>query len=206
MRPCCASSHLASGRPFLIKSLNIVDPLLPNNNIGRSVSKGNAVRIISALRKGARDLEVLLLTPPSPSLATFGLSPGVSKFFDFTLRSLRSQLDANPSPFVLASPLAFPNSPVIGSPMSLLSLTDSEDEGSRLSQSSGLSRSFDRSYASVLRVALDRRERDRRTVYERAYDVTMISGGEDVFQTDEKKLWESINKVREMLCSRHPPR
>ena len=34
-----------SARSMLVKHLNVVDPLLPSNNLGRSVSQGNAKRI-----------------------------------------------------------------------------------------------------------------------------------------------------------------
>ena len=39
-------------RPFAAKFLNIIDPLLPNNNLGRSVSQSNFFRIRSALALG----------------------------------------------------------------------------------------------------------------------------------------------------------
>ena len=46
-------------RPTVPKYLNVVDPLLPSNNLGRSVSQGNAKRIQKALRLGADRLSAL---------------------------------------------------------------------------------------------------------------------------------------------------
>lgn len=48
-------------RTILQKHLNIIDPLKENNNLGRSVSKGNFYRIRSAFNYGARKLESILL-------------------------------------------------------------------------------------------------------------------------------------------------
>ncbi|THU59751.1 hypothetical protein C4D60_Mb07t05370 [Musa balbisiana] len=48
---------------FTQKHLNIVDPLKRNNNLGRSVSKGNFYRIRSAFTYGARKLGQILLLP-----------------------------------------------------------------------------------------------------------------------------------------------
>ncbi|WOK96711.1 hypothetical protein Cni_G05418 [Canna indica] len=48
---------------FTQKHLNIVDPLKQNNNLGRSVSKGNFFRIRSAFTYGARKLARILLLP-----------------------------------------------------------------------------------------------------------------------------------------------
>ncbi|MCD9640701.1 hypothetical protein HAX54_026175 [Datura stramonium] len=50
-----------NSRTFLQKYLNIIDPLKENNNLGRSVSKGNFYRIRSAFNYGARKLESILL-------------------------------------------------------------------------------------------------------------------------------------------------
>ncbi|KAF5175308.1 PAP/OAS1 substrate-binding domain superfamily [Thalictrum thalictroides] len=53
----------ATSRSFPQKHFNIVDPLKENNNLGRSVSKGNFYRIRSAFTYGARKLgQILLLT------------------------------------------------------------------------------------------------------------------------------------------------
>lgn len=47
-------------RTFTIKSLNIMDPLLPSNNLGRSVSRANYLRIRRAFAHGARTLEAIM--------------------------------------------------------------------------------------------------------------------------------------------------
>ncbi|RWV95554.1 hypothetical protein GW17_00041818 [Ensete ventricosum] len=64
---------------FTQKHLNIVDPLKRNNNLGRSVSKGNFYRIRSAFTYGARKLGHILLLP-SESMAN-----EVNLFFKSTL-------------------------------------------------------------------------------------------------------------------------
>ncbi|TKV97508.1 hypothetical protein SEVIR_9G499250v4 [Setaria viridis] len=51
------------GRPFVSKHFNIIDPLRANNNLGRSVSKGNFFRIRSAFAYGAKRLGKLLECP-----------------------------------------------------------------------------------------------------------------------------------------------
>ncbi|CAN1180025.1 hypothetical protein LINPERHAP2_LOCUS34554 [Linum perenne] len=53
----------ASPRVFAQKHLNILDPLKENNNLGRSVNKGNFYRICSAFKHGARKLGRVLLLP-----------------------------------------------------------------------------------------------------------------------------------------------
>ncbi|KAL2479333.1 PAP/OAS1 substrate-binding domain superfamily [Abeliophyllum distichum] len=50
-------------RGFQQKHLNIVDPLKDNNNLGRSISKGNFYRIRSAFSYGAKKLGRILLQP-----------------------------------------------------------------------------------------------------------------------------------------------
>ncbi|XP_031112614.1 uncharacterized protein LOC116016477 isoform X2 [Ipomoea triloba] len=51
------------GQPFVSKHFNVIDPLRVNNNLGRSVSKGNFFRIRSAFTFGAKRLERLLDCP-----------------------------------------------------------------------------------------------------------------------------------------------
>ncbi|KAK4266981.1 hypothetical protein QN277_023833 [Acacia crassicarpa] len=51
------------GQPFVSKHFNVIDPLRVNNNLGRSVSKGNFFRIRSALAFGAKQLAKLLDCP-----------------------------------------------------------------------------------------------------------------------------------------------
>lgn len=50
-------------RSFPQKHLNIIDPLKENNNLGRSVNKGNFYRIRSAFKYGARKLGWILMLP-----------------------------------------------------------------------------------------------------------------------------------------------
>nr|XP_010938971.1 uncharacterized protein LOC105057942 isoform X1 [Elaeis guineensis] len=50
-------------QPFVSKHFNIIDPLRINNNLGRSVSKGNFFRIRSAFAFGAKKLARLLECP-----------------------------------------------------------------------------------------------------------------------------------------------
>ncbi|CAI9763842.1 unnamed protein product [Fraxinus pennsylvanica] len=52
-----------NGQPFVSKYFNVVDPLRVNNNLGRSVSKGNFFRIQSAFGYGAKRLARLLDCP-----------------------------------------------------------------------------------------------------------------------------------------------
>ncbi|XP_048490119.1 uncharacterized protein LOC104898183 isoform X2 [Beta vulgaris subsp. vulgaris] len=66
-------------RTFMQKHLNIVDPLKENNNLGRSVSKGNFFRIRSAFSYGARKLGQILLQPRE------NIAEEVRKFFTNTL-------------------------------------------------------------------------------------------------------------------------
>ncbi|XWS35888.1 hypothetical protein CRYUN_Cryun20dG0035500 [Craigia yunnanensis] len=51
------------GQPFVSKYFNVIDPLRINNNLGRSVSKGNFFRIRSAFAFGAKKLAGLLDCP-----------------------------------------------------------------------------------------------------------------------------------------------
>uniref|UniRef100_A0A7N0TGY5 Polymerase nucleotidyl transferase domain-containing protein n=1 Tax=Kalanchoe fedtschenkoi TaxID=63787 RepID=A0A7N0TGY5_KALFE len=66
-------------RAFTIKHLNIIDPLKVNNNLGRSVHRGNFYRICSALRYGARKLGWIL------SLPRERLSDELRRFFSNSL-------------------------------------------------------------------------------------------------------------------------
>ncbi|XP_020166572.1 uncharacterized protein [Aegilops tauschii subsp. strangulata] len=67
-------------RLFSRKFLNIVDPLKQNNNLGRSVSKGNFYRIRSAFDLGARKLGKILQVPINSAV------PEVNQFFRNTLK------------------------------------------------------------------------------------------------------------------------
>jgi len=45
-----------AGKAFAMKNMNIVDPLLPTNNLGRSVNRASKARIRNALAHGSRML------------------------------------------------------------------------------------------------------------------------------------------------------
>ncbi|KAJ7961102.1 PAP/OAS1 substrate-binding domain superfamily [Quillaja saponaria] len=68
-----------TSRAFHPKHLNIVDPLKENNNLGRSVSKGNFYRIRSAFTYGARKLGNILSQPED------NIDEEIRKFFSNTL-------------------------------------------------------------------------------------------------------------------------
>ncbi|XP_074559707.1 uncharacterized protein LOC141815650 isoform X2 [Curcuma longa] len=76
-----ASLRLSATSPkvFAKKHLNIVDPLKQNNNLGRSVSKGNFYRIRSAFAYGAQKLCRILKSP------TENIVSEVGTFFTSTL-------------------------------------------------------------------------------------------------------------------------
>nr|GEY24796.1 polymerase, nucleotidyl transferase domain-containing protein [Tanacetum cinerariifolium] len=67
-------------RTFNLKNLNIIDPLKENNNLGRSVHRGNYYRIRSAFRYGARRLGKIL------QLSTSNIGDEIKKFFVNTLQ------------------------------------------------------------------------------------------------------------------------
>ncbi|KAG2686167.1 hypothetical protein I3760_10G164800 [Carya illinoinensis] len=69
----------SNSRTFPPKHLNIVDPLKENNNLGRSVSKGNFYRIKSAFTYGARKLRRILFQPEE------NIDDGIRQFFSNTL-------------------------------------------------------------------------------------------------------------------------
>ncbi|XP_008794020.2 uncharacterized protein LOC103710172 [Phoenix dactylifera] len=56
-------------QPFISKHFNVIDPLRTNNNLGRSVSKGNFFRIRSAFAFGAKKLARLLDCPKEDLIA-----------------------------------------------------------------------------------------------------------------------------------------
>ncbi|XP_052173099.1 uncharacterized protein LOC127788633 [Diospyros lotus] len=68
-----------NSRTFPQKHLNIIDPLKENNNLGRSVSKGNFCRIRSAFTFGARKLGQILAQPEDH------IAGELCKFFSNTL-------------------------------------------------------------------------------------------------------------------------
>ncbi|KAI8523462.1 hypothetical protein RHMOL_Rhmol13G0075700 [Rhododendron molle] len=75
-------------RAFPQKFLNIIDPLKENNNLGRSVSRGNFYRIRGAFKYGARKLGQILLLPRAR------IANEIKKFFSNTLeRHLQKSSD-----------------------------------------------------------------------------------------------------------------
>lgn len=69
-----ALPEINQSKTFSQKFMNLVDPLRPFNNLGRSVNSGNLVRIYSAFAYGATQLEKLLQSPKeqaSENLASF---------------------------------------------------------------------------------------------------------------------------------------
>ncbi|KAF3966131.1 hypothetical protein CMV_009749 [Castanea mollissima] len=68
-------AHETRIHEFPIKHLNIVDPLKDNNNLGRSVSKGNFHRIRCALSYGAQKLREVLMLPGE------SMGEGLENFF-----------------------------------------------------------------------------------------------------------------------------
>ncbi|XP_065880992.1 uncharacterized protein [Euphorbia lathyris] len=68
-----------NSRPFPQKHLNIVDPLKANNNLGRSVNRGNFFRIRSAFKYGARKLGRIFSLPSERMINE------LNKFFGNTL-------------------------------------------------------------------------------------------------------------------------
>ncbi|XP_034573053.1 uncharacterized protein [Setaria viridis] len=57
------SPHNNQVQPFVSKYFNVIDPLRANNNLGRSISKGNFFRIRSAFAFGAKRLARILECP-----------------------------------------------------------------------------------------------------------------------------------------------
>ncbi|GAB4814831.1 hypothetical protein N2152v2_001877 [Parachlorella kessleri] len=66
---------------FVLKHLNIVDPLLPPNNLGRSVSKASFARIRRAFAHGANALATIMAKDPLNALE------GIDLFFRNTWKS-----------------------------------------------------------------------------------------------------------------------
>ncbi|KAK9986273.1 hypothetical protein SO802_031224 [Lithocarpus litseifolius] len=74
-----ARGYETNSRTFPPKHFNIVDPLKENNNLGRSVSKGNFYRIRSAFTYGARKLGHILSQPEE------NIEDEIRRFFSNTL-------------------------------------------------------------------------------------------------------------------------
>ncbi|KAF6174370.1 hypothetical protein GIB67_027841, partial [Kingdonia uniflora] len=88
-------------RTFPQKSINIVDPLKGNNNLGRSVSRGNFYRIRSAIQYGARKLGQILSLPGER------IAKELNKFFMNTMErhgnGERPDVQDPPAPFFLTN-------------------------------------------------------------------------------------------------------
>ena len=84
---CYAYSMHTSCKEFQMRSMNILDPLVPYNNIGRSISQANAHRVRSAFRLGWERLERVLAQQLNERTADAELK----KFFHSTWR-LNSEL------------------------------------------------------------------------------------------------------------------
>ncbi len=55
-----STPQVAPTKPFVVKSLNIMDALLSSNNLGRSVSRANFLRIRRAFAHGAKTLAAIM--------------------------------------------------------------------------------------------------------------------------------------------------
>ena len=77
----------ANSSPVSIKYMNIIDPLLPNNNLGRSVSCGNYRRVRVAFRLGAKRLDALMAS--SAACDDVGVLRGFVGMFGNILRHRR---------------------------------------------------------------------------------------------------------------------
>ncbi|PON37671.1 hypothetical protein PanWU01x14_318290 [Parasponia andersonii] len=84
-------------RVFPMKHLNIIDPLKENNNLGRSVNRGNFYRIRSAFKFGTRKLGWIL------SLSGERMADELKKFFANTLDGHGSNCSKNMVDSTLAS-------------------------------------------------------------------------------------------------------
>ncbi|XP_059659864.1 uncharacterized protein LOC132306489 isoform X2 [Cornus florida] len=84
-------------RAFPQKHLNIIDPLRENNNLGRSVHRGNFYRIRSAFKFGARKLGQILLLPRE------SIADEIKKFFANTLARHGTKYAADVQNLVLTS-------------------------------------------------------------------------------------------------------
>ncbi|KAG8073993.1 hypothetical protein GUJ93_ZPchr0006g44804 [Zizania palustris] len=91
-------------QPFVSKHFNVIDPLRTNNNLGRSVSKGNYFRIRSAFSFGAKRLAKVLECPKEDLIAE------VNRFFTNTwIRHGSGNRPDAPTPnLILQHPLNVP--------------------------------------------------------------------------------------------------
>ena len=80
-------SGSSTSAPFVVKYMNIIDPLVPNNNLGRSVSCGNYRRVRAAFRLGAQRLDKLMAY--SEMSDDFGVLRAFADIFGNILRHRR---------------------------------------------------------------------------------------------------------------------
>lgn len=80
-------SESSTSAPFVVKYMNIIDPLVPNNNLGRSVSCGNYRRVRAAFRLGAQRLDKLMAY--SEMSDDFGVLRAFADIFGNILRHRR---------------------------------------------------------------------------------------------------------------------
>lgn len=76
-------------RAFQLKFLNIMDPLLPTNNLGRSVNKSSFARIRRALDYGAKRLDSILKKVDSPAAikSLLSLNAGGLQAMEFPMQA-----------------------------------------------------------------------------------------------------------------------
>ncbi|XP_019186138.1 PREDICTED: uncharacterized protein LOC109180888 [Ipomoea nil] len=122
-----------NSRTFQQKHLNIVDPLKENNNLGRSVSKGNFYRIQSAFTFGARKLGRILLQPKE------NIADELNKFFSNTLHRHESapRLGVEDLGPAVGPDSFFPSRPVSGSDSSGMEDVSCKMKSSCLADSTG---------------------------------------------------------------------
>ncbi|XP_078431308.1 nucleotidyltransferase isoform X2 [Wolffia australiana] len=120
------------GQPFISKFFNVIDPLRTNNNLGRSVSKGNFFRIRSAFAFGAKRLAALLECPKEDIISE------INMFFMNTWQRHGNgrRPDASGSNLVILQPSDHPESAEDNSrsSLSLSNLKSNENLGSMLGQ------------------------------------------------------------------------
>lgn len=84
------------GRNFISKNMNVVDPLRVDNNLGRSVNRGNFFRICRAFAYGAKQIEKLLHGSPEE------LSVNLDEFFRNTKKYCNGYRPDAPTPRLVA--------------------------------------------------------------------------------------------------------
>ncbi|KAK4419834.1 hypothetical protein Salat_2396300 [Sesamum alatum] len=114
------SSRTPEGNPkaFQAKHLNIIDPLKENNNLGRSVHRGNFYRICSAFKYGARKLGQVFLQPRDK------VADGVCEFFTNTLARHGNDFKSSFQRLILESGDEESSTASLLSPVELLSEDD----------------------------------------------------------------------------------